>query len=280
VISICRFDAVRRISGGRCLGSLLDRERSQNAAAVVAPVVKLRLAASLQRRAPYETLRMNCPNCGHEQHDTIKSGSCGIYFTKFLRRHHARAPRCGRGVAQRHASGFGWGAIALTAIYQRHPQQSFCARLVAAACNSSTNAGCRAARARAGGARVVAAAGDRGPGASVAGARSAAGWLGQGPVVMRTVIFCCLALMAGCATLEPNAVRAFVGHESHATQHEPFTNHTTNYGRGAEVGIITHWQRGPMSIDLSESYSLQGTDGAHVPREAFELKAGWEVWHR
>src|SRR2546430_12337927 len=25
--------------------------------------------SSLQRRAPYETLRMNCPKCGHEQQD-------------------------------------------------------------------------------------------------------------------------------------------------------------------------------------------------------------------
>ena len=207
--------------------------------------MKLRRAASLQRQAPYETLRMNCPKCGHEHHDTINSGSCGIYFTRFRRRHHARARPRGRGGAQRHASAF-----------------------------------LRAAPARAGRARVVAAAGDSGPGASVAGARGAAAWLAPGPVVMRTVIFCCLALIAGCATLEPNAVRAFVGHESHATQHEPFTSHTTNYGRGAEVGIITHWQRGLMSIDLSESYSLQGTDGAHVPREAFELKAGWEVWHQ
>jgi len=64
LISICRFDAVRRTSAGRCRRSLLDRERSQNAAAIVTPVVKLRLAASLQRWAPYETLRMNCPMCG------------------------------------------------------------------------------------------------------------------------------------------------------------------------------------------------------------------------
>src|SRR5207237_6122474 len=48
-----------------------------------------------------------------------------------------------------------------------------------------------------------------------------------------------ISLIAGCATLEPNAVRAFVGHESHTTQHAPFTSHQTNYGRGAEVGIIT-----------------------------------------
>ena|SRR5213082_1989872 len=64
MISICRFDAVHRTSADRCRRSLLNRERSQNAAAVAALVVKLRLAASLQRRAPYETLRMNCPKCG------------------------------------------------------------------------------------------------------------------------------------------------------------------------------------------------------------------------
>jgi serine protease Do len=58
---------------------------------------------------------MNCPKCGHEQPDTVKCGSCGIYFTKFRRRHHARARRDKSG-APGHRGGFGWGAIALTAI--------------------------------------------------------------------------------------------------------------------------------------------------------------------
>jgi S1-C subfamily serine protease len=60
---------------------------------------------------------MNCPKCGHEQHDTIQCGSCGIYFTKFRRHHSSRASRRRTEVPpERDTSGFGWSAIALTAI--------------------------------------------------------------------------------------------------------------------------------------------------------------------
>lgn len=59
---------------------------------------------------------MNCPKCGHVQRDAVRCGSCGIYFTKFRRRHHARASRRDESGAQQRTGGFGWGAIALTAI--------------------------------------------------------------------------------------------------------------------------------------------------------------------
>jgi len=59
---------------------------------------------------------MNCPKCGHVQRDAVKCRSCGIYFTKFRRRHHARASRRDESGAQQRSGGFGWGAIALTAI--------------------------------------------------------------------------------------------------------------------------------------------------------------------
>ena len=58
---------------------------------------------------------MDCPKCGHKQRDTVKCGSCGIYFTKFRRRHDSRArDRDEQRAGNR--SGFGWSAIALTAI--------------------------------------------------------------------------------------------------------------------------------------------------------------------
>ena len=59
---------------------------------------------------------MNCPKCGHVQRDAVHCGSCGIYFTKFRRRHHARASRREDRDTPQRSGGFGWGAIALTAI--------------------------------------------------------------------------------------------------------------------------------------------------------------------
>ncbi|TLZ22579.1 MAG: trypsin-like serine protease [Gammaproteobacteria bacterium] len=60
---------------------------------------------------------MKCPKCEHRQDDITQCASCGIYFAKFSRRqtrHAARRSAAAR--AQQHASGFGWGAIAFTAI--------------------------------------------------------------------------------------------------------------------------------------------------------------------
>ena len=60
---------------------------------------------------------MNCPKCGQEQHDTIKCGSCGIYFAKFGPDKASRSSRRrAEGRPERHTSGFGWSAIAVTAI--------------------------------------------------------------------------------------------------------------------------------------------------------------------
>ncbi len=60
---------------------------------------------------------MDCPKCGHSQADTVKCASCGIYFAKFAQQQALLASRS-RDDAQDEPprSGFGWGAIALTAI--------------------------------------------------------------------------------------------------------------------------------------------------------------------
>jgi serine protease Do len=60
---------------------------------------------------------MDCPKCGHSQADTVKCASCGIYFTKFAEQQ-ARLASRSLDEAQQDGprSGFGWGAIALTAI--------------------------------------------------------------------------------------------------------------------------------------------------------------------
>ena len=60
---------------------------------------------------------MDCPKCGHQQADTIKCASCGIYFAKFAEQQSRLASRPREGM--QHAppeAGFGWGAITLTAI--------------------------------------------------------------------------------------------------------------------------------------------------------------------
>ena len=57
---------------------------------------------------------MDCPKCGHSQADTVKCASCGIYFAKFAQH---QAGGTASGVRhERIDSGFGWGAIAATAI--------------------------------------------------------------------------------------------------------------------------------------------------------------------
>jgi serine protease Do len=60
---------------------------------------------------------MNCPKCGHEQHQAVQCGSCGIYFTKFCRHEASRARRRRTDTRpEKHSGGFSWTAIAVTAI--------------------------------------------------------------------------------------------------------------------------------------------------------------------
>src|SRR5438067_1373870 len=60
---------------------------------------------------------MKCPKCEHRQDDITQCASCGIYFAKFSRRQTRHAGRRSAAArAQQHAAGFGWGAIAFTAI--------------------------------------------------------------------------------------------------------------------------------------------------------------------
>jgi S1-C subfamily serine protease len=56
---------------------------------------------------------MDCPKCGHRQNDTVKCGSCGVYFAKLA------APGTTRrqvAPAAPESSGFGLGALALVAV--------------------------------------------------------------------------------------------------------------------------------------------------------------------
>src|SRR2546430_2570821 len=59
---------------------------------------------------------MDCPKCGHQQTDTVKCASCGVYFAKFAQQQELIANRSGAAHDELPDSGFGWSALALTAI--------------------------------------------------------------------------------------------------------------------------------------------------------------------
>src|SRR4029077_19784820 len=59
---------------------------------------------------------MDCPKCGHQQTDTVECASCGIYFAKFAQQQAWIASRSGAPSHESPDTGFGWGALALTAI--------------------------------------------------------------------------------------------------------------------------------------------------------------------
>src|SRR5260370_33127303 len=59
---------------------------------------------------------MDCPKCGHQQTDTVKCASCGIYFAKFGQHQALIASRSDGARDEPAEAGFGWGALAPTAI--------------------------------------------------------------------------------------------------------------------------------------------------------------------
>jgi serine protease Do len=64
----------------------------------------------------YKRWIMDCPKCGHQQADTVKCASCGIYFAKFAQQQALIASRAGAAHDELPDGGFGWRALALTAI--------------------------------------------------------------------------------------------------------------------------------------------------------------------
>jgi serine protease Do len=57
---------------------------------------------------------MECPKCGHTQSDTVKCGSCGVYFAKLTQPGPAARPVATAPASQR--GGFSFGALALAAV--------------------------------------------------------------------------------------------------------------------------------------------------------------------
>ncbi len=102
-------------------------------------------------------------------------------------------------------------------------------------------------------------------------------------VATLAILFAIIVALAGCATLEPDAVRAYVGHDSHALQHQPFTDHPTNYGESS-VNLELHWQRGRTFVDMSEGYTFNGSELCdHTTcggKETFKARVGVDLWSK
>jgi serine protease Do len=56
---------------------------------------------------------MECPKCGHSQSDTVKCGSCGVYFAKLSQPDPAARPLT---APAQERGGFGFGALVLAAV--------------------------------------------------------------------------------------------------------------------------------------------------------------------
>jgi serine protease Do len=59
---------------------------------------------------------MECPKCGHKQDETVKCESCGIYFAKFHQQQVLPSAKPRSEPRERRDTGFGVGALAVTAI--------------------------------------------------------------------------------------------------------------------------------------------------------------------
>lgn len=102
-------------------------------------------------------------------------------------------------------------------------------------------------------------------------------------VLFLLIVFGTAIALAGCSTLEPDAVRVYVEHESHALQHQPFTSNPTNYG-DQSVNLELHWQKGPAFLDLSEGYTFNGDQMCDYRvcggRETFKARVGVDIWNK
>ena len=98
----------------------------------------------------------------------------------------------------------------------------------------------------------------------------------------RLIVGIALLALTGCASLEPDRLTADVGHESHAIQHEPFTNEPTTYGRTVLAGATVPWDRAPWHTEVSEAWDVlnDGNDGSKAPREVFNAKVSYDIWSR
>ena len=91
----------------------------------------------------------------------------------------------------------------------------------------------------------------------------------------------CICL-TGCA-VAPDYVRPELYHDSHITQHPPFTA-TNGHVGSSGVGITAEWQINRLQIELNESvnlcrgWTMNGVNGygeTQGPREEFSARIGY-----
>ena len=97
--------------------------------------------------------------------------------------------------------------------------------------------------------------------------------------------------MSGCTALKPVSIPIEVEHISHLTQHEPFTDHPTNYGLYT-VSAGLKWEPAPHftitlmeGINVNRGWQWREPDGETVPfhgglmggRETFQGRITYEI---
>lgn len=99
---------------------------------------------------------------------------------------------------------------------------------------------------------------------------------------MRKLMVLAVLALQACTVIEPNAVRIYAEHVSHASQH--FGSDPTNYGYDA-INLELHYKYKGVFLDVAEGMVLEKRDcnvpwkeyGAlDGPREIFTARAGYE----
>jgi len=92
----------------------------------------------------------------------------------------------------------------------------------------------------------------------------------------KTLLIVPFLALSGCV-LAPDYLKIEGEHTSHLTQHEPFTDHPTNYGYSG-MGVLAKWEAkrpgSKLYIELGEEVTLEPLDGRH---EVFNARAGIEI---
>lgn len=94
---------------------------------------------------------------------------------------------------------------------------------------------------------------------------------------MKIIIVLAALSLSGCC-LVPNSVRPELSHESHLTQHEPFTGHPTNLGVNI-ASLMLHWDLPHSYIEIGDGIAISPRTGLGYgdiegPREEFSARIG------
>jgi hypothetical protein len=103
-------------------------------------------------------------------------------------------------------------------------------------------------------------------------------------LIMWGVLALVMIALTGCASLVPNYIAPELEHKSHATQHQPFTDHPTGYG-GNTASLVVGWQLDKhLNLEIAEGWSLdhhypQSNQWGEVegPREQFSARLRYMI---